>query len=155
MADATPVRNEAIIDLLSEHRRPMHAGELAARLRVAARHRLALHEALEALVFDGVLTRLPGRRYRLAAGAAEGRDQRVEGTIAINPRGFGFVSSPELADDLHLSANAVRGADHRQAPDNSYSKPCLHHRQRPQSHLFPDDFGQPIQSIPRVTDKAV
>jgi ribonuclease R len=112
MAGTSSLRRDAIVDLLHEHGRPMHVGELGARLGLQPHERHALGELLEELAFSGVVVPLSGARYRLAARAAEDRDRVLEGIFHANPRGFGFVGGTASEEDLFVPENAIGGAMH-------------------------------------------
>ncbi len=112
MAKGETVRRDAVVDLLGTHARPMHAGEIASRLGVPARYRLELNQVLDELAFDGVLKRLGGQRYRLAARAAQARSEAFEGVVHVNARGFGFVTGTELEADVFVPQAALAGAMH-------------------------------------------
>ena len=112
MAGSSSLRRDAIVDLLHQHGRPMHVGELGARLGLQPHERHALGELLEELAFNGVVVPLSGARYRLAARAAEDRDRVLEGIFHANPRGFGFVGGTASEEDLFVPENAIGGAMH-------------------------------------------
>jgi ribonuclease R len=98
----------AIVDLLADARRAMHAAEIASKLDV--KDRAAVSQTLEDLVFDGLLVQRPGRRYKVAA-SAKSREQLIEGGFSAHPRGFGFVRATD-GDDLYIPPEAIGGAMH-------------------------------------------
>ncbi|MBW2453441.1 MAG: VacB/RNase II family 3'-5' exoribonuclease [Deltaproteobacteria bacterium] len=106
---SSPSLSHAIIDLLGEQRRALHAAAIASHLGV--RQDFALHEELDGLVGDGIVIVQPGRRYRLAPQVREHRGDLVEGLFHSNPKGFGFVKLG-AADDVFVPAEAIAGALH-------------------------------------------
>lgn len=90
----------------------MHANEVASRLEVAPRDYGALHRVLDDLCFDGTLVALAGQRFKMASGARARFGATVEGHLHVNPRGFGFVGSDELEDDIFIPGEAMAGALH-------------------------------------------
>src|SRR5262245_51486646 len=113
MRRALPSRT-AVLDALEAEDRPIHANELADKLGVAPESYQGLLRLLDDLVFDGVLT-ARGQRVKLdkKRGGARGRGERREGLLKVNPRGFGFVSSPTASgDDVFVSADSLGGAMH-------------------------------------------
>jgi ribonuclease R len=102
--------SHAVLELLQDMGRPLHVAEIATRLSV--RDRGALRSAIDDLVFDGLVAPRPGQRYTAAAGARERRDERLEGTVHVNPRGFAFVRVAGAKGDVYVPAEAVAGAMH-------------------------------------------
>src|SRR5262245_50521183 len=113
MRKPLPSRN-AVLDVVASEDRALHAQELAERLGVAPAAYEGLLRLLDDLVFDGVLV-ARGQRFKLdkkRAGQARTRERR-EGTLTVNPRGFGFVASPTATgDDVFIGADALSGAMH-------------------------------------------
>lgn len=89
-------------------RRPLHVSEVAERLGLPFTARRALSEALEAMVSRGLLSALPGARYRLPRKATV----EVTGRFSQNPRGFGFVTGEDGGPDVYIPATAVGGTMH-------------------------------------------
>lgn len=116
MRRALPTRT-AVLDLLGEEDRPLHASQLADKLGVPSASYQGLLRLLDDLVFDGVLT-AQGQRFTLhrkrgGAPARKRERERREGTLTVNPRGFGFVASPgATGDDVFINADALGGAMH-------------------------------------------
>jgi ribonuclease R len=104
----------AVLDLLGQEDRPVHANEVAEKLGVGPDRYQGLLRLLDDLVFDGVLS-ARGQRFKLDkkhARAPKTRDRR-EGTLTVNPRGFGFVSSPTATgDDVFVNAESLGAAMH-------------------------------------------
>jgi len=109
---AIPPRRAAVIKLLSGQRRALHVNEVASRLEVSARDYGALHRVLDDLCFDGTLMAMSGQRFRMASAARARFGATVEGHLHVHPRGFGFVGSDELEDDIFIPGEAMAGALH-------------------------------------------
>ncbi len=104
-----PHLGHAILDLLAESGRTLHAAEIATRLDVT--DRAAVSQALEDLVFDGLLVPRPGRRFKVAANARPPAVQ-VDGAFSAHPRGFGFVRGGPSGDDVYIPPECIGGALH-------------------------------------------
>ncbi|HHH30154.1 MAG TPA: ribonuclease R [Polyangiaceae bacterium] len=100
----------AVMEVLRAEGRAMHA---AAIQKVLGIDRATLREALDDLIYDGLVVPRPGQRFRLAKEAARARDEVVEGSLYVNPRGFGFVNTDGPEDDIYINADAMRGGMHR------------------------------------------
>jgi ribonuclease R len=100
--------SHGIVDVLSGERRPLHLAELATRLNL--RDRRELRDALDGLLADGVIVARAGQRYRLAPGMAARRQENVEGTVHVHPRGFAFVNADD--GDVFVPPTALGGAMH-------------------------------------------
>src|ERR1700716_4588573 len=87
MAPRLPPRTE-ILELPGSETRPMHAREIAARLRVSEVDYLGLQRLLDDLSFEGVLAMRPGQRFKLSTRAAGVRGAEREGLLSVHPRGF-------------------------------------------------------------------
>lgn len=101
----------AILEILRHEGRDLHVAELNKRLGGLPRGKL--RDALDDLVYDGLIVPRPGQRFRIAREAARVGEQIVEGSLYVNPRGFGFVKTTGDEDDLYINADAMRGAMHR------------------------------------------
>jgi ribonuclease R len=101
--------SHAVVDLLSDSRRPLHVAEIATQLGVGDRH--VLREVLDDLVSDGVVLARAGQRFRLAPGARP-REAREEGIVHVNPKGFAFVRTIGSPDDVFVPGDALGGAMH-------------------------------------------
>jgi ribonuclease R len=89
-------------------RRPLHVSEVAERLGLPLTVRRPLNETLDAMASRGLLTPLPGSRFRLPkAGVAE-----LQGRFTQNPRGFGFVNADDAGPDVYIPATGIAGAMH-------------------------------------------
>lgn len=104
-------KRSAVIGLLDDQSRALHAREISARLHVAERDYSALLRLLEQMVFDGAISPATGQRFRAKRDTAE-RGRGREGTLSVNPRGFGFVSTAGMPDDLFIPEEAIGGAMH-------------------------------------------
>ncbi|MEM9860988.1 MAG: ribonuclease R [Myxococcota bacterium] len=96
--------------------RPMHVSEIARRLQLAKRKRPELGALLEAMVADGRVEELEGRRYRAAGRSAPTRPPlmaRIErGYLTMNARGFGFVAVESGGDDVFIPPDSLGAAMH-------------------------------------------
>jgi ribonuclease R len=99
---------EEILDLLADQSRALHAREIADRLALPERAYLDLLATLSDLALDRAVRALPGQRFRSARQAAV---ESREGRLHVNPRGFGFVSTPGLPD-VFIPAQSLAGAMH-------------------------------------------
>jgi ribonuclease R len=107
-----PSRTE-VLELLGSEQRPLHAREIASRLRVSEVDYLALQRLLDELSFEGVLAARPGQRFKLLPRSAQSRGAEREGLLTVHPRGFGFVASlGETGDDVFVPPDALAGAMH-------------------------------------------
>ena len=112
MAPRLPSRAD-ILELLGAETRPLHAREIAARLRVSDVDYLGLQRLLDDLSFEGVLAARPGQRFKLSQPSARTRDAEREGLLTVHPRGFGFVASlGEGGQDVFVPPDAMAGAMH-------------------------------------------
>jgi ribonuclease R len=112
MAGSFPTRTE-ILELLGSETRPLHAREIAARLRVSEVDYLGLQRLLDALSFEGVLAARPGQRFKVSQRTTAARGAEREGLLTVHPRGFGFVASlGDAGDDVFIPPEALAGAMH-------------------------------------------
>ena len=112
MPTRLPSRTE-VLDLFGSDNRPLHAREIATRLKVSEVDYLALQRLLDSLSFEGVLAMRPGQRFKLSekTGATQGKER--DGLLTVHPRGFGFVASLEAGDDdVFIPPEAMAGAMH-------------------------------------------
>lgn len=99
--------------MLGSETRPMHAREIATRLRVSEVDYLGLQRLLDELGFEGVLAARPGQRFKLSRGTTTARGAEREGLLTVHPRGFGFVASlTATGDDVFVPPEALGGAMH-------------------------------------------
>lgn len=119
MAGRMPPRSfspRAILDVVGDSRRPMHAREIARALRVPERLYGDFVGALDDLAFEGALTRRGGQRFargkEIEKATPDPRTER-EGTLTVHQRGFGFVASPGfVGDDVFIGNDEMSGAMH-------------------------------------------
>jgi ribonuclease R len=114
MLEAEPVATRSeVLELLGSEAEPMHAREIARRLRVSEVDYLGLQRLLDDLSFEGVLARRPGQRFKLAPRTVQTRGAEREGLLTVHPRGFGFVASLDAAgDDVFVPPEAMGGGMH-------------------------------------------
>src|SRR6185436_5714123 len=111
---ALPIKDE-ILGLLQGEDRAVHARELFGNLDLFEAAYPGLLRILDDLVFDGLFVARPGQKFKFAKKAAEGRGARVTGTLSVNVRGFGFVSSEGAAekgarsDDVFIGSEGMGG----------------------------------------------
>ncbi|MDI1483964.1 ribonuclease R [Polyangium sp. y55x31] len=108
----TSIGRVTIADVLAEHSRPLHIHEIASRLGLTEGAYEPLRRVLDDLCWDGSVVALPGQRFRLARAREERRAKEYEGTLNVNPRGFGFVTVLDLPDDVYVPPEAMAGALH-------------------------------------------
>jgi ribonuclease R len=110
-----------LLELLAQAGRPLHVAEIAGRLGQVETAMHALTAMLDDMVLTGAVRAFPGHRYRIAHDVSEVESQREgarsirerEGIFSMNPRGFGFVSSPGTgAADAFINPEAIGGALH-------------------------------------------
>ncbi len=112
MATRLPSRT-AVLDVLGADSRPLHAREIASRLKVPEGDYLGLQRLLDDLSFEGVLSARPGQRFHLAQKTAASRGAERDGLLTVHPRGFGFVASLDAAgDDVFIPPESMGGAMH-------------------------------------------
>jgi ribonuclease R len=112
MATRLPSRAD-VLDLLSSDPNPLHAREIASRLRVSEADYLGLQRLLDDLSLEGVLAARPGQRFKLSAPTTQARGSEREGLLSVHPRGFGFVASlapGAVGDDVFVPPEALGGA---------------------------------------------
>jgi ribonuclease R len=108
----SPVRRDAVVDLLASERRALHVNEIATRLGLPDGAYAALQRLLDDLSFDGSIVPLTGQRFRLSKEQKQQHGEEAEGHLNVNPRGFGFVPAPSLGGDVYVPPEAMRGALH-------------------------------------------
>jgi ribonuclease R len=111
----SPLRREVILSLLADERRPMHVNEIETRLDLDAGGCIALQRLLDDLSFDGSVVPLAGHRFRLGNAQTEEHGKTADGTLNVNPRGFGFVQGTGLDADVYVPPEAMGGALHGDA----------------------------------------
>jgi ribonuclease R len=117
---ALPHRSQ-LLELLAQAGRPLHVAEIAGRLGQEETVMHALTAMLDDMVLTGAVRAFPGHRYRIAHDVTEVESVREgarsirerDGIFSMNPRGFGFVSSPGTgAADAFINPEAIGGALH-------------------------------------------
>ncbi len=88
-------------------RHPTTIRELMRVLGIARSERYGFRRQIARLVDAGDLVRIRGNRYGLAD-----RMHVVAGRLAVNPRGFGFVSPDHAGDDVYVAGVNLGGALH-------------------------------------------
>ncbi len=109
MPNPLPSRGD-ILRCLAESSRALHAREVATLCAVPEAHYSHLLELLDQLSFDGSVRKMPGNRFK-ATGAALQAGGTWEGVLAVNPRGFGFVTAVGH-EDVYVPPDAMAGALH-------------------------------------------
>ncbi len=104
-----PSRGDVVRCLLDAGR-ALHAREIATRLSVTDAAYPRLLELLDQLALDSSIRRLPGSRFRAATPSGDSRST-WEGTLTVNPRGFGFVAAPGH-DDVYVAPDGIGAALH-------------------------------------------
>ncbi|MGC4090722.1 MAG: VacB/RNase II family 3'-5' exoribonuclease [Polyangiaceae bacterium] len=106
MQKKMPTR-EDIVRRLQEAGRPLTAREIKAAFSLRPEQDLGV--VLEAMVSRGLLKRLGGHRYAPAV-IGKSSDEKL-GKLNMNPRGFGFVTSPGQ-EDVYIAPESVGAAFH-------------------------------------------
>ncbi len=111
MARGMPSKAD-IVTALEEAGRPLHAGQLATRCEVSQKAYPKFLEALETMAERNQIRRLSGHRFAAnpVKETPKASDQ-WEGVLALNPRGFGFVTSPGK-EDVYVPPDAIGAALH-------------------------------------------
>ncbi len=109
MARPLPSRSEIVSCLLASGR-PLHARELASQLSVGDGQLNRFSELLDQLCLDQTIQRSARSRFRARPSEAT-RQEGWEGLLAVNPRGFGFVSAAGH-DDVFVGSEGLGGALH-------------------------------------------
>ena len=109
-----------VLELLGQADRPLHLRDIAGRLGIGAPLMNGLTAMLDDLVMNGEALAFSGDQFRIAKGTsvvetkhgARPTRQR-EGALNMNPRGFGFVSSPGTGEaDVFIAPESLGGALH-------------------------------------------
>ncbi|HSN99730.1 MAG TPA: VacB/RNase II family 3'-5' exoribonuclease [Candidatus Nanopelagicales bacterium] len=112
MKTTSPLRRDAVLDLLASFRRALHVNEIAGRLGLEPRRYPALQRLLDDLSFDGTLVALPGQRFKLTNQQVERRGAEHQGILSVNPRGFGFVTVGGLPEGIYIPPESLGGGMH-------------------------------------------
>ncbi|MBL8605097.1 MAG: ribonuclease R [Myxococcales bacterium] len=88
--------------------RPLHIAEVLEHLGLSSSLRRIVSASLDDLVARGLVSAMPGSRYRLVKGPAP----TVEGHYTQHPRGFGFVAAIDGEGDVFIPPTGVLGAMH-------------------------------------------
>ncbi len=96
MLEAGPVATRSeVLELLGSEAEPMHAREIARRLRVSDVDYLGLQRLLVDLSFEGVLARRPGQGgFKIAPRSAQARGAEREGLLTVHPRRLRLRGEP-------------------------------------------------------------
>ena len=101
-------RKKKIRDLiLREDYTPLKFKELACLTEASGEDRKELKAIMEALVEEGTVELTSRGKY------ARPQNRNVTGQFIGNARGFGFVTSEELPEDIFIPAEYVNGALHK------------------------------------------
>jgi ribonuclease R len=112
MAVRLPTQTE-ILQLLESETRPLHAREIANRLKISEADYLGLQRLLDNLSFEGILSTRPGQKFRVSKQTGSSRGDERTGLLTVHPRGFGFVASLDAAgDDVFVPPESMGGAMH-------------------------------------------
>lgn len=116
MTEDTSLR-EAVEQILAKHKRVLHPREIAAQLELDDDEYPELIRILDDLRQEGRLKLMPGGRVRaqdeVPKKSAAGAPPREgwEGTLTVNPRGFGFVASAGH-EDVFIPRESIYEAMH-------------------------------------------
>lgn len=105
--------------------RALHVAELCTLLDISKRERRELTTVLERMAEGGLVTQLPGGKFRIggkkparavenayADTLPEAAPEGLAGRISMHPRGFGFVTTVEPGPDIFITAQGLGGAMH-------------------------------------------
>ena len=105
----TKIREQLLALLSRKDYRPLNQIEIANKLGVGGRTRLALRSTLRDLERAGEIARIRKDRYVLPAEA-----DLVTGKLSLNPAGYGFLTSDKPGEpDVFIAAENVGTAMHR------------------------------------------
>ncbi len=108
------VAKDSVLALLRDKRRALHVGEVVQRLDLQPEDKERVLDALEDLASLGLVTELPGRRFRAKrqppARSTPPTAPSLNGRLTMHPSGFGFVALEEGGPDVFIPPPAVGGA---------------------------------------------
>jgi ribonuclease R len=125
----TSTLEQRILGLLRTRSHSIHVGELRSLLLLDKEEHAELSEQLSRMAEAGLVTELPGGKYRAprhpprnaaprfneqrtrsAASRGRGKPDTRIGRLSIHARGFGFVTTDESGPDIFLPPNALGNA---------------------------------------------
>ncbi len=107
--------------------RALHVAELCTLLDIPKRERRELTTVLERMAEEGLVTQLPGAKFRIGgkkptrkppvddastAPNASNTPEGMAGRLSMHPRGFGFVTTVEPGPDIFILGQNLGGAMH-------------------------------------------
>jgi ribonuclease R len=109
-------RKKLLMDLISaKEYQPMKAKEIASLLMLSKSSRKELQEVLDDLVKEGRISVSKQGRYRKAKERKYQQQKKnavIIGTYIGHPRGYGFVTSDDMDEDIFIPEQAVNTAFH-------------------------------------------
>ncbi len=98
--------HQAIVRLLKQHRgKVLTLKEMSHALHVDRSRYHLFRDALQELVKQGRVVRLKGRRYTVPSGL-----RRIQGTIQLTRKGFGFVTDERTGEEIFIPAQHLNTA---------------------------------------------
>lgn len=105
-----------MVEALRKHApRALHVGELCKRVGATKSQRDQMLDVLDELNGLGLVTEMPGNRYRIKAAPKPKTAKRygvITGVLQMTPRGFGFVDAADGESDVFIPPTGVGPALH-------------------------------------------
>ena len=105
-----------MVEALRKHApRALHVGELCKRVGATKTQRDEMLDVLDELHGLGLVTEMPGNRYRIKAAPKPKTAKRygvITGVLQMTPRGFGFVDAADGESDVFIPPTGVGPALH-------------------------------------------
>lgn len=110
------IERDAVVEALRKHApRALHVGELIKRIGADKSQRDEMLDVLDQLHGLGLVTEMPGNRYRIKASPKPKTAKRygvITGVLQMTPRGFGFVDAADGEADVFIPPSGVGPALH-------------------------------------------
>ena len=105
-----------MVEALRKHApRALHVGELCKRVGATKSQRDEMLDVLDQLSGLGLVTEMPGNRYRIKTAPKPKTAKRygvITGVLQMTPRGFGFVDAADGESDVFIPPTGVGPALH-------------------------------------------
>ena len=112
---STPIDPEAVMSALRTRApRAMHVAELCGEIDVEKHRRDEVLDVLDQLSSLGLVTEMPGLRFRLKKQKAPkpAETTQLQGWLTVHPRGFGFVAVEDGGPDVFVPGEYLGPALH-------------------------------------------
>ena len=110
------ISKDPVLELLRKKNRAFHLTELVDKLGLPRKAKESVLDILEELASLGLITELPGRRFRAKRQPAPRRSlldsATANGRLTMHPSGFGFVAREDGGEDVFIPPPAVGAALH-------------------------------------------